>query len=313
MIARRLAWLVPLLLAVSFAVFCLALFLPGDAAVSLAGQNASDERIEEVRQELDLDEPLWERYTSWLGDAAEGDLGRSLFTRRPVTTEIADRIGVTLALVAGAVLVSVAVGGPLGMLAGRSHGRWLDRLVTLGATLGVAVPHFVLGIIFIAVFALWLDWLPTSGYSKLGDGLVDWLRHLVLPVVALSGIVTAEVARQLRSALHATMGEQYIRTAFAKGLRERAILLEHALRVAASPAIAVLSVQTARLFGAAVIVEEVFRLPGLGRLTVQAILQRDLPVLQGIIPVAVLIAVASALLGDLLQVGLDPRLRRRSA
>lgn len=312
MIARRLAWLVPLLFAVSFAVFCLELFLPGDAAVSLAGQNASEERIEEIREELELDAPLWERYTSWVGGAVEGDLGRSLFTRRPVATEIADRIGVTLSLVAGAVLVSIVVGGPLGVVAGRFHGRWFDRLVTFGATLGVAVPHFVLGILFIATFALWLGWLPTSGYRQLGDGVVEWARHLLLPVVALSGIVTAEMARQLRSALHATLGEQYVRTAFAKGLHERTIVLKHALRVAASPAIAVLSVQTARLFGAAVIVEEVFRLPGLGRLTVQAILQRDLPVLQGIIPVAVLIAVASALLGDLAQMGLDPRLRRRS-
>lgn len=313
MIWRRLLSLIPLLLLVSFVVFCLELFLPGDAAVSLAGQNATEQRIEEIRDELQLDEPLVKRYVAWMGDAVTGDLGRSLFTRRAVTSELGDRLGVTLSLMAGAVLVAVAVGFPLGLASGVREGSWIDRASTLVATLGVAIPHFVVGMVLIVVFALRLDWLPTSGYEPLGDGFVPWLEHLVLPTIALSGVLVAEVSRQLRSSLHGTLRQGFVRTARAKGLTERTILFKHTLRVAVAPVIVVLSVSTARLFGAAVVVEEVFRLPGMGRLTVQAILQRDLPLLQGIVPVAVLIAVGTALLGDLALMGLDPRLRRRTS
>jgi peptide/nickel transport system permease protein len=306
---RRVLSVVPLVVAASFLVFCLEVFLPGDPAVTLAGEGASPERIAQLRDDLDLDDPLLVRYGRWLGDAVQGDLGHSLFTRRPVGDEIVDRLGVTLSLVAGALVVAVVVGVPLGILAARRQG-WVDRSTTLGATLGVAVPHFVIGIVLIVVFALWLDWFPTSRYAPLGDGVGEWLRHLALPVLALSAVVTAEVMRQLRSSLQQTLAEPYIVAARARGLPERSIVYRHALRVAASPVITVLSVQAARLFGAAVIVEQVFDLSGLGRLTVDAVLNRDLPVLQGVVPVAVVVAVLSALAADLAQMALNPRLRR---
>jgi peptide/nickel transport system permease protein len=298
-----------MLLAASFLVFCLDTFVPGDAAVTLAGEGATPDRVELIRNELNLDEPLVPRYLHWVADAAHGDFGNSLFSRRPVRSEIVDRSRVTLTLVAGALLVAVAVGGPLGILAGRSRG-WRDQVTTAGATLGVAVPNFVIAIVLIFLFGLKLGWLPTSRYVSPSDGLVEWARHLVLPVLALSAVATAELTRQLRSSLQQTMSDPFIRTAQAKGLSGRTILFKHAIPVAVSPALTVLSVQAARLFGAAAIVEQVFNIDGLGRLTVDAVLNRDLPIPHGIVPIGVFVALCSTLVADIGQRMLDPRQRK---
>jgi peptide/nickel transport system permease protein len=306
---RRLAAIIPLLLVVSFLVFALSLFLPGDTAVTLAGENAGTERVQEIRDELGLDDPLLERYGRWLGDAVQGDLGRSLFTKRPVSSEIAARWVVTLQLVGCAVAVAIVVGVPLGIIAGRNKGRWIDRLVTVLASFGIAVPSFVVGLWLIIIFAVWLGWLPFAGYVPIGESVTEWGKRMVIPVLALSGSMIAEIARQIRAALVDTLETDYIRTARAKGLRERTVINKHAMRMAASPTIAVISVQVARLFGGAVVIEEVFSLPGLGRLTVESIIQRDLPILQGVIPLAVLIAVVMTLASDLAQMVLNPRLR----
>ncbi|HEX7097407.1 MAG TPA: ABC transporter permease [Acidimicrobiales bacterium] len=309
MILRRIAAIVPMMLVVSFLVFGLTLFLPGDAAVTLAGENASPQRVEEIRQALDLDDPLLERYGSWLADAAHGDLGRSLFSKRPVVSEIAARWTVTLQLVIGAMLVALVIGVPAGIIAGRFHGRWIDRVATIGASVGVAVPSFVIGLWLIVLLAVWLELLPFAGYVEFGEDPGEWLKRMIIPVLALSASMIAELTRQIRSALVETLGEDYIRTARAKGLRERTVITKHALRMAVSPALAVLAVHMARLFGGAVVVEEVFALPGLGRLTVESIIQRDLPILQGVIPLAVLITIVCTLFADLAQIALNPRLR----
>ena len=312
MILRRLVAVVPLLLAVSFAVYSLEVFLPGDPALTIAGADASDARVDEVRTALGLDRPLPVRYVEWLGDAVQGDLGNSLFTRRSVTQEITSRWLVTATLVVGAMGVALLVGVPAGILAGRHKGGWIDRIATLGASLGVAIPHFLPGILLMVVLASNLRWLPVAGYRPFGNGLWAWGKHFVLPILALSGVMTAELTRQVRSALAETLESDYIRTARSKGLSERTVLVKHGLRVAASPAISVISVQAARLFGGAVIIELVFGLPGLGRLTVDAILNRDLPVLQGVVPLAVIIAIVMTLLADVLQLVLHPRLRTAS-
>jgi peptide/nickel transport system permease protein len=306
---RRLLAIVPVMLVVSFLVFALATFLPGDAAVTLAGENASQERIAEVRRDLELDKPLVERYVAWLGDVVHGDFGRSLFTKRPVASEIAARWGVTLQLVIGALVVALLIGVPAGIIAAHHRGGWLDRLTTVLSSVGIAVPSFVIGLWLIVLFAIWLEWLPYAGYVPFSEDPVEWLRRMVLPMLALSGVMIAELARQLRAALVDVLQTDYIRTARAKGLHERTIVVKHALRVAASPAISVVSVNVARLFGGAVVVERVFSLPGLGRLTIDAIIQRDLPILQGVIPLAVLIAVVMTLLADLAHAALNPRVR----
>lgn len=309
MIWRRLLAIIPLVLVVSFLVFFLTVFLPGDEAVTLAGENASPERVEEVREELDLNDPLVVRYGRWVGDAVQGDLGESLFTKRAVVSEIASRWVVTLQLVIGSLLVALVVGIPAGIVAGRTRGRLPDRFATLMASLGIAVPSFVVGLWLILIFAAWLEVLPFAGYVAFSEDPAGWLRRMILPVFALSGVMIAELTRQIRAGLVDTLETDYIRTARAKGLRERSVVNKHALRVAISPALSVISVNVARSFGGAVVVEQVFSLPGLGRLTVNAIIQRDLPVLQGVIPLAVLIAVTITLLADITNMALNPRLR----
>jgi peptide/nickel transport system permease protein len=295
---RRVVAIVPIILIVSFLVFLLSAFLPGDEAVTLAGENASPQRVEEIRQALNLDEPLVTRWVHWVGDAAHGDLGRSLFTKREVTSEIGARWVVTLQLVLGSLFVALIIGVPAGIIAARNKGRFLDRVATLLASLGVAVPSF--------------DVVPFAGYVPFGQSPVEWAKRMILPVLALSGVMIAELTRQIRSQLVDVLDSDYIRTARAKGLRERTVVNKHGMRVAASPALSVLSVHVARSFGGAVVVEHVFSLPGLGKLTVNAITQRDLPILQGVIPLAVLIAVVLTLLADIANVALNPRLRLQS-
>ena len=309
MIARRMLAIVPIMLIVSFLVFLLAVFLPGDEAVTLAGENAGPARVQEVREALHLDKPLVSRYVTWVGDAVRGDLGRSLFTKREVVSEIASRWVVTLQLVLGSLLVSLLIGVPAGIIAARHRGRWLDRAATLVSSFGVAVPSFVVGLWLIVIFAAWLDVVPFAGYVAFGESPVEWAKRMILPILALSGVMIAELMRQIRAALVDTLDTDYIRTARAKGLRERTVVNKHGMRVAASPALSVISVHVARAFGGAVVVEQVFSLPGLGKMTVNAITQRDLPILQGVIPLAVLIAIIMTLLADIANVVLNPRLR----
>lgn len=312
MIWRRLLAVIPLVLVVSFLVFSLTAFLPGDEAVTLAGENASREQVEEIRQELDLDRPLVARYVDWVGSAVQGDLGTSLFTKREVLSEIASRWVVTLQLVFGSLVFALAIGVPSGIIAGRNKGGLLDRAATLFASVGVAIPSFVVGLWLIVIFAAWLGVVPFAGYVAFSDSPVEWAKRMLLPVVALSGVMIAELTRQIRAGLVETLETDYIRTARAKGLRERTVVNKHALRVAVSPALSVVSVNIARSFGGAVVIEQVFALPGLGRMTVNAIIQRDLPILQGVIPLAVLVAVVMTLLADIVNMKLNPRLRFES-
>jgi peptide/nickel transport system permease protein len=310
---RRILSIIPIVLVASFLVFCLEVFLPGDTAANLAGPEASAARIEEVRQSLNLDRPIPVRYVEWLGDAAQGDLGRSLFTRRSVSTEILDRWTVTVQLVVGAMVLAVIIGVPLGIIAAVRRGGWLDRMLLAGAAVGAALPGFLLGIVLMVVFSIQLDWLPVAGYVPFSRSPGDWLRTMILPTVALSALVAAELTRQVRSALIETLEQDYARTARAKGMPEHVVVLRHGMRLAAQPAIAVLGVQAARLFGGAVIVEQVFALPGLGRYTIDAITNRDFPVLQGVVPLTVAIAVVLGLLAEVAQRALNPRLRVEAA
>lgn len=312
MIWRRLLAIIPLVLVVSFLVFSLTVFLPGDEAVTLAGENASQERVEEIRRALNLDQPLVVRYFEWLGNAVRGDFGNSLFTKREVLSEIGARWVVTLQLVISSLVVALLIGVPSGIIAGRNKGKFLDRAATLFASVGVAIPSFVVGLWLIVIFAAWLGVVPFAGYVPFSESPTEWAKRMILPTFALSGVMIAELTRQIRAGLVDTLESDYIRTARAKGLRERTVVNKHALRVAVSPALSVVSVNIARSFGGAVVVEQVFSLPGLGRMTVNAIIQRDLPILQGVIPLAVLVAVLMTLLADIINMKLNPRLRFES-
>jgi peptide/nickel transport system permease protein len=309
MIWKRLAMVVPLLAVVSLGVFSLEELLPGDAAVSLAGEGASVSRINDVRQSLHLNDSFFQRYFHWVGNALHGDLGTSLYTRRSVAEEISSRWSVTLTLVIGAVLLALLISVPTAIFAGRREGGWFDRVVSFGSALGVAIPDFVIGIVLVIIFGIWLKWLPITGFVPFSQSPGQWFQHLILPVIALSAALSAVLTRQLRSNLASVLREDYMRTAYAKGLRERTVLLKHGLRAAAPPAVSILGVQIARLLGGVVVVESVFALPGLGQLTVNSIVNRDLPVVQGVIPLMVIVAVLVNLLADLLNIALSPRVR----
>lgn len=308
---RRLVAAVPLLLLLSLFVFVLLDLMEGDAAAAAAGENATPEEIEAARERLGLNDPLIVRYLIWLGGAVRGDLGESLLSSQSVSGLIAERIPVTLSLALVTVMIAVVVGIPLGIAAALRANRLLDRIVTAAASVTMAMPPFVIGLVLVLIFAVNSPLLPATGYVAMSDeGVGEWLRHLLLPALALAAISAAELARQTRAALVDTLGQDFIRTVRAKGLRTPMIVGKHGLRNAGIPIMTVLGLQAGRILAGAVTVEFVFALPGFGSLAVTAVNQRDIPVILGIVMVS---AVAVVIINTLVDVSygfFNPRLRR---
>lgn len=309
---RRLAMAVPLLFAVSVMVFMLVPLIPGDPAVTISGENATDELIAQNRERLGLDRPLAERYLDWAGDALTGDLGTSLFNDRRVTDELIRRLPVTLSLAGLALVFGIVVGVTLGMVAGLRPGRPLDRIAVLVASLGVAVPNFWLGLLLVIFFAISLGWLPATGYVPLTESPWEWFRSLILPGIALGTAPAAELTRQVRAGLADAMRRPYVQTALAKGLRRRKVIVKHALKNTGVTILTVLGIQASVLLGASVVVEQVFGLPGIGAYTVAAVLNRDMPSVQGVVLSAAVIILVTNLLVDLLYGYFNPRVREAS-
>lgn len=308
-VLRRLLATVPVLATVALLVFLMLRLTPGDPAAIMAGENATAAQIAEIRAKLGLDQPILIQFAIWLGKVLQGDLGESFFFKTPVATLIGQRIGPTLALATTTMLLTVAIAVPLGTLAAWRHGTLLDRFVMGFSVLGFSVPVFVLGYALIYVFAIQLGWLPVQGYKPLSAGFGPFLTQLVLPSCALAVIYIALVARITRASLLEVLGEDHVRTARAKGLKETAVLLRHGLRNAAVPIVTVIGLGIALLIGGVVVTESVFNIPGLGRLTVDAVLGRDYPTIQGVILVFSGLYVLINLLIDLLYTLLDPRIR----
>ena len=308
-LTRRLLATVPVMLMVAVLVFLMLRLTPGDPAAIMAGDNASAAQVEEIRGRLGLDRPLLSQFALWVGRLLQGDLGESFFFKRPVAELIAQRAGPTVALATTTILLSILVAVPLGVLAAWRHGSLVDRLVMGFSVLGFSVPVFVLGYALIYLFAIRLNWLPVQGYKPLSAGLGPFLYQLVLPSVTLSVIYIALIARITRASLLEVLDEDYVRTARAKGLREAAVMRRHALRVAAVPIVTVIGIGVALLIGGVVVTESVFNIPGLGRLTVDAVLGRDYPTIQGVILVFSFVYVLVNLLIDLAYTFLDPRIR----
>ena len=310
LILRRLLALIPLLFIVSLAVFSLTLLLPGDPAIALAGGDAaSPEAIEQVRNELGLDDPFPVRYGRWVAGALRFDFGNSLENGRSVSDEIRARFPVTFGIALAAVAVTLLIGVPAGILGGLRPGSWMDRVGVLTASLGIAVPSFWLAMLLVAALAVQLGWLPAIGYRGFTESPIDWLRHVLMPAVALGTAGAASLARQLRAALVDVLGTSYVRTAWAKGARPRRVIAVHALRNAALPAVTILGLQFSALLGGTVIIEQIFGIPGLGTYALRAIISNDLPVIQGVTIVFVLVRVLFNLLVDLSYGLLDPRIR----
>jgi peptide/nickel transport system permease protein len=294
---------------VAVLVFLLLRLSPGDPAAILAGDAASTEQIARIRASLGLDRPIVVQFGIWLANLLGGDLGESFYYKQSVASLIGQRIEPTLALSALTIVIAVLVSVPLGVLAAWRFGGWFDRALMGFSVLGFSVPVFVLAYLLIWLVSLQLGWLPVQGYARIADGFVPFLRHLVLPAITLSVIFIALIARVTRASVLEALGEDYIRTARAKGLRESRVLIRHALANAAVPIVTVIGIGIALLVGGVVVTETVYAIPGLGRLTVDAVLARDFPTVQGVILFFSVVYVLVNLAVDLSYVLLDPRIR----
>jgi peptide/nickel transport system permease protein len=310
LIVRRLLALIPLLLVVSFVVFSLTYLLPGDPATTIAGgENASPQEIQRVRKEFGFDDPLVVQYGRWLGNAVQLDFGKSQIDGKSVSSQIADKLPITLSLALAAIVIGLILGIPLGIMAGTRPGSARDKAGVGIASVGIAVPNFWLAMILVAIFAINLGWFPALGWVKFQDDPRGWLEHVVLPAVALGIWAAASLARQLRSSLIETLDSNYVRTAWAKGSRGRRVVGKHGLKNAAIPAVTVLGLQLSTLLGGAVVIERIFSIPGLGSYLLAAITSYDIPVIQGVTVVFVLMFVVINLIVDISYGYFNPRVR----
>jgi len=306
---RRVLAAIPVMGVVALFVFLLLRLTPGDPAAILAGDNATPEQLERIRTSLGLNEPLYTQFFTWIGRLLHGDLGVSLISNVPVTTMLGSRLEPTLSIALTTIVLAVLVAVPLGVVAAWKHGTWIDRFVMALSVIGFSVPVFVIGYLLIQIFAIELRWLPVQGFRSLSRGFGPFVERITLPTLTLSFIYIALIARMTRAAMLDVLDEDYVRTARAKGIPERGVLLRHALRNAAVPVITVIGTGFALLISGVVVTETVFNLPGIGRLTVDAVLARDYPVIQAMILLASGIYVAVNLLIDLSYTLLDPRIR----
>jgi len=308
-ILRRVLATLPVMAIVALFVFSLLYIAPGDPAAVIAGDQASPADVERIRQSLGLDRPFLVQFGSWLWGILHGDLGTSIFTSLPVAALIAQRIEPTLSLMAITLVLTILIAVPLGVVAAWKAGSWVDRTIMAFAVFAFSLPVFVVGYLLAYVFALELEWFPVQGYTPLAQGFWPWLENLILPAVALGGVYIALIARITRASMLEVLQQDYIRTARAKGLGQRSILFVHALKNAAVPIVTVIGIGIALLIGGAVVTESVFAIPGLGRLTVDAILRRDYPVIQGIVLMFSFLYTLVNLVVDLTYTLIDPRIR----
>ena len=306
---RRVLASIPVMGVVALFVFLLLRITPGDPAAILAGDNATTAQLERIRTSLGLNEPLYLQFFTWVGKLLHGDLGVSLISNVPVLKLIGQRIEPSISIALSTIILSIVIAVPLGVIAAWKHGTWIDRFVMGLSVLGFSVPVFVIGYVLIQIFALDLRWLPVQGFHSISSGFGPFLQRIILPTISLSFIYVALIARMTRAAMLDVLGEDYVRTARAKGIGEWGVLLRHALRNAAVPVITVIGSGFALLISGVVVTESVFNLPGIGRLTVDSVLSRDYPVIQGMILLTSLVYVLVNLLIDVAYTLRDPRIR----
>ncbi len=308
-IVHRILATIPVMAVVGIFVFSLLHLTPGDPAAIIAGDYASPKDIERIRHKLGLDKPIHVQFGIWASHILQGDLGTSIFSELPVTKLIGQRLEPTLALTVFTMLIAIITAIPMGVIAAWKSGTWIDRAVMVFAVLGFSMPVFWLGFLLMYSFAIKLSLLPVQGYVKLSEGIFPFLKHIILPSLTLGLVYMALIARITRASMLEILQEDYIRTAHAKGAKPTAILISHALKNASLPIVTIIGVGFALLIGGVVVTESVFAIPGLGRLTVDAILHRDYPVIQGVVLVISGVYVLINLVVDLSYVYLDPRIR----
>ncbi|GGF37585.1 ABC di/oligopeptide transporter inner membrane subunit [Aliidongia dinghuensis] len=304
---KRLASAVPVLLLVSLIAFVLIWLVPGDAAAELAGPSASPEELAHIRADLGLDQPVWMQALHWYRNLLSGDLGQSLLLNRSVATAILERLPITLSLTGFALVLTLLLGVGSGTVAALKRNSWIDQAVMTSALVGLSLPDFWLGLVAIYVFSVALGWFPTGGFVPFTDSPMGWLHTTTLPAAALAITQVGLLARMTRSSLLEVLSQDYIRTAWAKGLPGRIVILKHALLNIGVPVLTVLGISIGILFSGAVVIESVFAIPGVGRLIIDAVLRRDLPVIQGGILIVGLFMVLVNIAVDLLYGVFDPR------
>ena len=307
---RRLAMIVPVLLGISVIVFLIMAMIPGDPALAILGSFATPENTAQLRQDLGLDRPLIEQYSVWLGNLLQGDFGRSYSLNRPVLDEVIERLGPTLLLAGASLILCTILGLAAGVVSAVRQYGWQDKALTLAVLVGLSTPSFWLGLILVLIFSVGLRWFPVSGMYAIygGGGLTDLLHHLVLPAVTLAVVATGVIARLTRSTMLEVLRQDFVRTASAKGLTERTVILRHALRNALVNIVPIIGIQTGFVLGGAVYIETVFQWPGIGRMLVTAISTRDILLVQGGVLVVAACYVLINLAADLIQHMLDPRI-----
>jgi peptide/nickel transport system permease protein len=308
-VVRRVLATIPVMAVVALFVFSLLYIAPGDPAAVIAGDQATPEDVERIRASLGLDRPYLVRFGAWVFDILRGDLGVSIFTNLPVSLMIKQRLEPTLSLMVVTLILAVSIAVPMGVIAAARVGTFIDKFVMAFAVLGFSVPVFVVGYLLAYIFALELEWLPVQGYTPFSNGFFPWIENLILPAIALGSVYIALIARITRASMLEVLQQDYIRTARAKGAGLRSILFLHALKNAAVPIVTVIGIGIALLIGGAVVTESVFAIPGLGRLTVDAILRRDYPVIQGVVLLFSFTYVLVNLFIDILYTLFDPRIR----
>lgn len=308
-VLRRLVMLIPVILVVGIVVFALIHLTPGDPAAVILGDSADPETVENLREELGLNDPLPIQFINWYGGVLRLDFGESIFIGDPVTHAMLDRVQPTMLLTLYALFFQVLIGVPAGVISAVRHNSIVDRIVTVIAISGAAIPTFFLGILLILLFAVRLNWLPSGGYTPLMEDPVQHFKSMFMPAFALGFSSAGLLARLVRSSMLDVLREDYVRTAFAKGLNVRAVVVRHALRNALIPALTVIGTSVGALLGGAVVTETVFTIPGMGRLVVQSISRRDYPVIQGAVMAIAMTYVLVNLLVDVLYLYIDPRVR----
>ncbi|MBC8719398.1 ABC transporter permease [Ochrobactrum sp. Marseille-Q0166] len=308
-LVKRIFALVPVLLLVSVFVFLLLRLTPGDPAAILAGDAATTEQLDRIRQAMGLNEPILTQYFTWMGNILQGDFGVSLISGVPVIDMVSQRIGPTISIAILTIIIAVLVAIPMGVIAAWKHRSWADYLVMSFSVLGFSVPVFLVGYVLLLIFSVNLGWLPVQGFKPISSGLGGFLERAILPALTLASIYIALIARMTRAAMLDVLGEDYIRTARAKGVSDRRLLFVHALKNAAVPVVTIVGTGFALLISGVVVTESIFNIPGIGRLTVDAVLARDYPVIQAMILLTSALYVFVNLLIDLSYTLFDPRIR----
>ena len=306
---RRLLFSIVVIAGVVTIVFSLLHAIPGDPTSAILGTEATPAARAALRHQLGLDRPLLSQYGIWWWNVSHGDLGRSVMVQQPVTTLIVQRLPTTIPLALLSIVTAVLIAIPAGLLSAIRRNTWVDAVLSIVAFSGLSIPSFWLGVLLILAFSLYLRWFPPGGYVSIVNHPLDGLHHLILPAIALGTTFAAALTRMIRSSVLEVMNADYVRTARAKGQREYRVLVFHALRNALIPAVTIMGIQFGSLLGGTLIIEQVFSLPGLGRLTVQAVLDRDFPLVQGCVIVIAIIFVFANLVTDLLYIYLDPRIK----